>query len=313
MNQNQTYLLLSRLFAHGLTEEDLEAVRRIDALSNHIPEPFDPDAAAADHQHIFGFNIFAFESVFLDPSGQLGGAVENSTIRDYQRAGFEVNPTAGAADHIAHQLEYLGFLSRTETRAQEEDRQTQVAQTRKYRRAFLDTHLLRWLPPLVLAVRNQNHPFYTSLVEVAMETITNDWMTQDEPAESTFTLPEPPDLLGNEGTGLKEIAVYLLTPAYSGIYLSRDDIGRLARDQSVPRGFGERRQMLTNLMRAVAVYGETELVLSSLQLLVENWVESFREMEARSESVPTTVTWIKRAVETTTIIARMRSRLSDTG
>jgi len=311
MNQNQTYSLLSRLFTYGLTEGDLEAVRQTEALTSHLRALFDADEAAADHQHIFGFNVFAYESVFLDPTGQLGGAVENSTIRDYRLSGFEIDIAAPATDHIGHQLEYLAFLGKREAGAQEENQQTHVELMRQYQRAFLDTHILRWLPPLVLATRNQNHPFYSSLADMTAETIINHRASQDEPAAAAFNLPQPPDLLEQEGTGLKEIAAYLLTPAYSGIYLSRDDISRLARDQSVPRGFGERRQMLISLMRSVAAYGDTGRTFSSLQQLAENWEEAYREMATRSAPMPTAATWMRRAAETASIIARMRSQLMD--
>ncbi len=311
LNRHQTYSLLSRLFTQGLTVCDLETVQQIDSLARHLPAPFDPEEAAADHQHIFGFNVFPYESVFLDPSGQLGGVVTNTTIRDYKQAGFEINTAAGSADHIGQQLEYLAFLSKAEAKAREENNQKQLELSRERQSTFLDTHILCWLPPLVLGIKNQNNPFFSSLADFTVAAVVNHRMSQDGPAVSAFSLPQPPNLADHDGTGLKEIVAYLLTPAFSGIYLSRDDIGRLAKDQSVPRGFGERRQMMMSLIRSVAAYGDTGQVFSSLQQLAENWEEDYREMGASSEPMPAAAAWMKRAAETAGLIALMLSRLMD--
>jgi len=311
LNRHKTYSLISRLLTHGLTERDLEAVRQIDVLARHLPAPFDPDESAADHQHIFGFNVFPYESVFLDPSGQLGGVVTSTTIRDYKQAGFEIDSAAGSPDHIGQQLAYLAFLSKAQDKAREENNQMQLELMREYQRAFLDTHILCWLPPLVLSIKNQNTPFYSSLADFTVATVVKHRMSQDRPAGAAFNLPQPPNLFDQEGTGLKEIVAYLLTSVYSGIYFSRDDIGRLAKDQSVPRGFGDRRQMMLSLIRSVAAYGDTDQVLSSIQHLANKWEEAYREMAASSEPMPAAAAWMKRASETANLIELMRSRLKD--
>jgi TorA maturation chaperone TorD len=311
LNRHKTYSLISRLFTHGLTERDLEAVRQIDVLARHSPALFDPDESAADHQHIFGFNVFPYESVFLDPSGQLGGVAANTTIRDYKQAGFAIDSAAGSPDHIGQQLAYLAFLSKAQDKAREENNQIQLELIREYQRAFLDTHILCWLPPLVLSIKNQNNPFYSSVADFTVATVVNHRMSQDRPAGAAFNLPQPPNLFDQEGTGLKEIVAYLLTPVYSGIYFSRDDIGRLAKDQSVPRGFGDRRQMMLSLIRSVAAYGDTDQVLSSTQHLANKWEEAYREMAASSEPMLAAAAWTKRASETADLIELMRSRLKD--
>ena len=53
LNRYQTYQLLSQLFTHGLTEEDFEVVRQVDALAKHLPDPFDLDEAAIVRIAIF--------------------------------------------------------------------------------------------------------------------------------------------------------------------------------------------------------------------------------------------------------------------
>lgn len=313
LNRHQTYQLLSQLFTHGLTEEDLEAVRQIDALAKHLPDPFDPDEVAADHQHIFGFNVFPYESVFLDPSGQLGGDITTSAIRDYRQIGFDVGSDAGSPDHVGHELAFLAFLDQAETKAHDDNLPTQVEVMQEYQSAFIDSHILRWLPPLVLAMRDPLHPFYAALATVTLETLVAHRTILGGTPSANFSLPEPPALLENDKTGLREIVAYLLTPAFSGIYLGRDVIGGLARGHSIPRGFGERRQMLTSLLRSAANYGEMGQVLSSLKALVATWEISYQEMATSPEPIVTAAIWKKRASATVGIITHMRSRLQDVG
>lgn len=313
LNRHQTYQLLSQLFTHGLTEEDFKVVRQIDALAKHLPDSFDPDEAAADHQHLFGFNVFPYECVFLDPSGQLGGDITTSAIRDYRQIGFDVGSAVGSPDHISHELALLAFLDQTETKAHEQNHPAQVALMQDYQRSFFDKHILRWMPPLVLAIRDQFHPFYGALATVTLETLVAHRTILGGTPIANFSLPEPPELLEDEKTGLKEIVAFLLTPAFSGIYLGRDDIGRLARDHSIPRGFGERRQMLASLLRSAANYGDMGQVLSSLQALVTAWEISYQEMATSLEPIVTAATWKKRVSTTAGMITHMRSRLQNVG
>jgi len=313
LNRYQTYKLLGQLFTSGLTEEVVESVREVDTLAQHLPTSIDLDEAAADHQHIFGFNVFPYESVFLDPSGQLGGDITTSTIRDYRQAGYDADSSIGSPDHIGDELAFLAFLNEAEARANEQNNTAQAELMGKYQRSFLDEHTLRWMPPLVLAIQGQRHPFYRAVAVLMQETVVTHRKALGDLPTASFKLPEPPILLEDEKTGLREIAAYLITTSFSGIYLSRDDIGRLARDNSVPRGFGDRRQMLVNLLRAAATYGDVVLVLSSLQEITNSWEASYKAMANSSEPMHLATSWAKRVVATSSIIAHMSIRLLDAG
>jgi len=124
-----------------------------------------------------------------------------------------------------------------------------------------------------------------------------------------FQLPAPPGLLEDEGTGLKEIVDYLLRPAYGGIYLSRDDIGRLARQRSLPRGFGDRRQMLLNLLRSAANYGGLVAILGELHSLASSWAAAYAEMAHEPILAPFANPWHSRASKTTNILDDMGRHL----
>jgi TorA maturation chaperone TorD len=313
LNRYQTYKLLGQLFTNGLTEEVVGSVREVDKLAQHLPTSIDLEEAAADHQHIFGFNVFPYESVFLDPSGQLGGDIVTSTIRDYRQAGYDADSTSASPDHIGDELAFLAFLNKAGAQAREQNNPAKAKLMGEYQRSFLDEHTLRWMPPLVLAIQGQRHPFYRAVATLMQETIMTHRKALGDLPSVIFKLPEPPILLEDEKTGLREIADYFLTTSFSGIFLSRDDIGRLARDNSVPRGFGDRQQMLVNLLKAAATYGDVGLVLSSLQETTNSWAASYEAMANSSEPIQSATTWAKRVVATYGIIAQMSSRIVDAG
>ena len=67
------YVLFGRLLLEGLTPELLPFVQQIPELATAVPKFYDDDIAAAHYQSIFGFNLFPFQSIFLDGSGSSGG------------------------------------------------------------------------------------------------------------------------------------------------------------------------------------------------------------------------------------------------
>ena len=71
---------------------------------------------------------------------------------------------------------------------------------------------------------------------------------------------------------------YLLLPALSGIYLSRDDIGQLGRQFDLPRGFGSREMMLLNLLRTAVQYDALPSLLTALQETCRNWQTNYQTL-----------------------------------
>lgn len=304
-SRSRAYTLLSRLFLQGLTEGALPYALTIPELASAIPEPFDADEAAADHQHLFGFNVFPYQSIFLDPAGLLGGGETERVVRFYRETGFPGDKAGESADHIGHELGLLAFLSGAEDDAREDDLPAVAERMAALQGNFLGRHLLRWLPPLALAIRRQGRSFYTALVNLTVATVAAHWSSLDRDADAEVALPAAPELLGDERTGLREIVAYLLAPAYSGIYLSRDDIGRLGQKQELPRGFGRRQDMLLNLMRSAANYEALEPLLSSLQSLAGEWEIAYRDLAARPKPLPYTSQWASRAAGTVKLLSEI--------
>ena len=309
----RAYDLLGQLYLKGITTDNLDHVRAVAEFGQKVARPFNADDAAADHHHLIGFNVYPYQSLFLDPAGLLGGPVAERVAQSYRQLGFQPGTGVESADHIGFELGLLSFLNAAEAEALESGEVEVAHRVRRRQLAFLDEHLLRWIGPLTLAINQQDQPFYSALAEVTFE------LVQEQAADlyAEFGRPpkreEPalnrPDLLEDDSARLKEIVEFLLTPIYSGIYLSRDDIGRLARQQGVPRGFGDRQQLLLNLMLSAAKYEALGQVIDGLGELARQWEAAYVEMMSSAAVGLPAAMWRSRAAATVALLEQMRVRI----
>ena len=307
--RSSSYHLFSRLFDAGVTAEMLPYMTGIAELHATLPERYDADAAAATHQRLFGFNVFAYESMFLSPDAVLSGPVTGDVAQFCQQAGY--NAALGeAADHIANELALLAFLCGAEADAWQDGQAGEAARMQAVQREFLDRHLLCWLSGLQLAIQQQGEPFYSALAGLATDlaldhraALADDLLNPG----ASFALPAAPDLLSNQRAGLREVAEFLLTTVHSGIYLSRDDIGRLGRPHNLPTGFGSRRIMLTNLLRSAAQFDAVPALLADMQTLVARWQAGYAGLlESPAASVRAIgAVWTERLVDTASLLDQL--------
>lgn len=279
------YHLLGTLFLDGVTVDNLQHVRAVPPLADALPDALATDTipgeqlerqlddVAAAFQDTFGFNVFPFQSTFLDQTARAGGDQTERVTDFYHEAAFPVVQTAESADHIGVELNFLGFLSKMEAEVDE----TGAARARGYARRFLDEHLLRWLPALAFALRGHGQPLFREVAALALELALDhrrDLIEGEQ--ELDFELPDPPELLDDPKTGLRDIAEFLLVPAYTGIFLSRSGIRALSRKERLPAGFGSRKNMLSNLLRSAANYDGLQQVTSALLSLIEDHRAAWR-------------------------------------
>ena len=310
--RERTYRLFGRLYLGGLSSSLLPLVRALPGLTEWVPAAVDADMAAADHHHLFRFNLFPYQSIFLDAEGLLGGAESNRVRRSYRSCGFAVK-NDGNPDHVGHELGLMAFLCGAERDAWEDGEDEMARRIRRRQRDFLQSHLLLWIFPFVLAVGQQRQPFYEALAELTMDLVYDHALALGNdgtfPQPDSFRLPEPPALLEEKKTGLKEIAAYLATPPYAGLFLSRDAIGRLGRQLEIPRGFGDRRQTLVNLMRSAAQYEAFPALIQALQEVAGEWMAAYgRQQERMPELAPFYRPWRARVEETAGLLAEIELR-----
>jgi putative dimethyl sulfoxide reductase chaperone len=320
------YNLFARLFLKGPSPSTVETIAAVPELEQALGKEqslaeITFEKAASDHFHLFHFNIFPYQSMFLDPEGNLGGKQSEQVLAYYRQAGFELSPQSPAAslaagespDHIGLELAFMSYLSHIEAAAMPDDEQ-HLSDVRSRQRGFFDLHLLLWLPVLVQAISLQGSPFYKTLAELTQELAFEHYasLIGGTPVrQKAFDLPHPPAVLEDEKNGLGDIAAYLLIPAYSGLYLSREDIARLGRRRSLPRGFGSRQQMLTNLLRSSVEYDQLPALMGDLQALLDEWHAGYRSHH--EEQTPWrhyAGAWLERLQATQTILNRISTEAS---
>jgi len=273
-----SYYLFSRLFLYGISQGEWDVLQRIAELAAVLPASFDPDQTAAEHYTLFQFNLHPYQSIFLDSSGLLGGEEMERVNHNYAAAGF-IAGSDTSPDHIGQQFAFLAFLCGAEADAHRDRLPQQGAFIQQLQRDFMREHLLRWLPAFVVAVSWQETPFYNALARLGFELALSHVLDLDVTAPP-FALPTSPDLLADTQSSLRDIAQWLTTPPDSGFFLSRGHIARMGRTLQLPAGFGERRQLLTNLLRAAGQYEQMPALLHTLQALVNKAQAQYQQMSS---------------------------------
>jgi putative dimethyl sulfoxide reductase chaperone len=316
--RHHTYTLLGRLYTDGLTADLLPYSRELLGETQYAIRTthYDPNEAAASHHTLFRFNIFPYQSIFCDASGLLGGAESERVQAYYRESGFET----AEPDHIASELRFLAFLCAAEAEARQDGLMASAAQCQVRQANFLRGHLLTWLPPFVIALEQNGHPFYAALATltldfvadhaaavgatlvVAQETVVQDTVAQDAPGQ-VQDLP-----LQDAKTGLKDIARYLITPPHSGLYLSRDAIGDLARAHDLPRGFGGRQQVLSNLLYTAVQYDSLNELLGELTAVVHQWQYGYTKFKGKyPHLIPFLTPWQTRLRHTVKLVQHIQN------
>jgi TorA maturation chaperone TorD len=272
--RRRAYYLFGRLFFEGVTPELLPQLDTVPELAE-AAQPYDSEQAAAEHYQLTAVDVFPYESIFLDPSGLLGGPVSDQTAESYNNSGYEV---LSDYDHLGHELGFLAHLCGMEGAALSRDNTEMAILWSGRQQSLLAVHLLRWLSPLVVAVQQAGSLFYGRLAGLTLE-LCVDHVFAGETAVIDL-LPEPPQI-GGEDSSLKDIAHVLITPPYSGLFLSRDAISALARRHELPRGFGDRAQMLTNLLRSAGQYDAAGAVFQDLAGIFQEGADRYQEQYDR--------------------------------
>lgn len=306
--RQRAYQLLSRLYLAGVTADLLPYIRALPPLAATLPPIFAADDAAAQYHQLFRYHLFPYESIFLDTTGLLGGQMTEAVLHSYHAAGLPGETDATSPDHLGHELALLAFLCAAEADAWADELPSQAARMQHQQQAFLATHLLRWLVPCMVAVQQTQEPFFVSLAGLTLSLAADHYAAlPSQPEGAEWALPEAPDLLADEKTSLRDLASYLMIPAYSGLYVGRETVARLARELHLPRGFGPGRQMLTNLLRAAGQYEGATPLFAALQSLVDQWLAVYAATAAELPSLaPFVAPWQARAAQTRQLLATMQ-------
>jgi hypothetical protein len=309
--RHHTYLLFSRLFLDGITDDLLHYLEQITELAVVAPRPFDPDESAAAHYGLFAHDIFPNESIFRDVSGLLGSIYADQVNAIYQRAGYYITADY---DHIGHEIAYLAFLCQAEFGALDAQEIEAADYFVQLQASFLRDHLLYWLSPLTIALSYSDQSFFGTLAELTQKLVYDHLLSINHRKAANLLsdsddakLVESPDILRNNETNLKQIANFLVTPPYCGLYLGRSTIAVLARECQLPRGFGSRQQMLSNLLHSAAQYDLVPNLLEGLATHTNSWGKKYEEQIGEFPKLsPWIQPWLQQLKNTTGILLQMR-------
>jgi putative dimethyl sulfoxide reductase chaperone len=280
----QLYSLLARLLLDQLDRPLAVYLRGLPGLAEHIPA----DAQLGDwltdmraeHQRLFGLNIYPYESIFRDRELMLNSAATQAVAAFYQACGFvpATQLAAAASDHLGLELALMAELT---TRAPRD------AAAQRLMAALLRDHLATWLPACAEAIGHAARaPLHHALAEITVELVLGDLevlasvsphpqpLSPGGRGEPDLCAEEPTLLLspawergsGGEGEGpdLRQIVRHLLTPDDVGVFICRADIAATGRALGLPTPIAEREHMLLGLFEAAGRFEQIPALLDAL-------------------------------------------------
>lgn len=238
--------------------------RRLGALLGLDGSP-DP----AEYTDVFAFQLYPYASVYLGAEGMLGGDARDR-VAGFWRALHRAPPAE--PDHLTALLGLYAALANHEDAEPDPPRRLMWRLSRK---ALLWEHLTSWLFPYLDKLRDIAPPFYRSWGTLLVETLAAE-IAQVGPQDTLpLHLRLAPALPDPRQAGAEAFVGGLLTPARSGVLLTRADLARAARDLGLGLRIGERRFILASLLAQ-----DPHRTLEWLIAEVRAWVSRHHSREA---------------------------------
>ncbi|MEX0837672.1 MAG: molecular chaperone TorD family protein [Gemmatimonadota bacterium] len=214
------------------------------AAALELPDP--PDRAG--HEALFGFQLYPWASVYLGAEGMLGGEALRRVAGFWRAVGREAPKDP---DHLASLLGLYAALMDEEAEVRSDDTPAAPARAElvaRSRRALLEEHLAPWIFAFLERVRELGGSFHTAWAEL-LAAILEDEVGAGGPLDRVPTvLEDVPSLPDPRSGGAGAFLGGLLTPAVSGLILTRADLARIAAERDLGLRAGERRYALEHLL-----------------------------------------------------------------
>jgi TorA maturation chaperone TorD len=188
----QLYGLLARLLLDQLDRPLAIYLRGLPGLAEHIPADAELGDwltdMRAEHQRLFGLNIYPYESIFRDRELMLNSAAAQPVAALYQACGFApaAHLAAAAPDHLGLELALMAELAA---------RAPRDTAAHRHMATLLRDHLAAWLPACAEAIgRAARAPLHRALAEIAVDLVLGD-------LETVVSLPPHPQPLSHRGSG----------------------------------------------------------------------------------------------------------------
>jgi TorA maturation chaperone TorD len=315
--RRESYDLLARLYLDEPSAGLVAALRGLPPFAEHVAPESMADAWLADlaveYQRLFGMNVYAYESIFVDQELMLNTRATERTARLYHDCGFDsLGARVGAPDYLGLELRLMRDLIAAELHAQASGDAGGVRWARAQQALCLHDHLAGWAPICAHTItRVTTQPLYTLLATLTTELVLSDLdavpapvllprialerhLTCCEtrpPSDDSDLKPESPISLRPDGSantedprGINTVVRQLITPATTGVLLTRADISGLGRVLQLPVTIGERFQMLRSLFDAAGQFDHLPALLDSLGRL---FAEEDKTVAALMAACPT--------------------------
>ncbi|NNE45876.1 MAG: molecular chaperone TorD family protein [Rhodothermales bacterium] len=309
--RSAAYDLLARFFRSGLTQQLFDEIDLLPGLRDALPETIDPDALAADHFALLGLDVFPYASAYLEADGRPGGTTTDFVSRMALSLG-ETGVSSESSDHISAECDVLSRLCMI--KAEMIAGCADLPRVVRLEHDLLD-HLFQWLPVFKHALEEGGGSLHRDMAEWMLDIAVDHKRSLASAADedARFQLPELPDLLSAEKTGLRDLAEYLCRPALAGMVVTRTRVEQIARDLGLPRGFGDRSLMLGNLFGAAGNYGVVAELITEIKAVAIDWQRYFESLESSEQNVlaESALAWSERVGVTLSLLDHIDQRVSD--
>jgi len=283
------FRLLARLFLLELDETTRAELEHDARFAQALP--CDLTDARIEFTRLLTLSVYPYTSVFLDSPPTLNSESSAQVERFYESVGFA--PASdwvyGAPDALGVELACAASLLERGLDASD----------------FLCNFLLPWAPVCCLAIeRNAHLDFYRTLARVTCDALVRaaERINGGHWAKLRYSEVEP------EEWDLNEVIDFLLAPARCGVFISKQELQRIAAAVQIPLSFGERGLMLMSLLRGGGLNDQLGAVLEGLEHLLSEWVEKYEWwMRAYPHSSALWQAWFDRTTATQRKLVEMSS------
>lgn len=181
------------------------------------PEP-------ADHTDLFVMQLPPYASIYLGTEGMIGGDARDRAAGFWRAVGRVAPPEP---DHLGHLMGLWAALMHEEASSEDAHRRSLVHHARA---TLAAEHLGTWLGPYLLKVGETATVPFRRWAELLSSVLAEERRPADDPVIDPGPLP------AEESAA----AAFLLTPALSGLIITRNDLKRCAADTGLGLRIGER-------------------------------------------------------------------------
>ena len=301
--RSQNYDLLAQLLCTGF-DAKLVPILRFSPRYQRSLEGREVEELEELHEHLFDEDFSIFSGVFLNPEGRISGPLvgrlrQNLVSIDALPTDREIEP-----DSLIEQVALLARLVGCEVEGWENERPEEWQSFHRAQGLILHQHLMPWLPPWTVALILQDQAPYRVLAEELWHCA----FTHFSELHPGCGIDERPFPVGDHGVALlhqpamgnSQVAEYLVRPFYSGWYLSRSDLLKLAEVVNVSLPLGVRQSMMLELLNAA---DRTHLV-SALMQKVRLWEQGYDDLRAPQQ----VSTWRERLAVTRRLVDALHLR-----